>query len=379
MRHARRIAAAAAIMVAATLPTLAEDKLLHEAIELPAVVLFLDSGVPGLVMGVIRNGETAVVGFGETADGSGKAPDGDTMMRIGSITKVFTGAALASLVADGVVKFSDPLQQHLDWGITFPSRDGHAIRLIDLATHTSGLPREVERESGPPDNPFSTLTEEVYSRALAADPLLFPPGTGGLYSNFAFDVLSAALGHAAGEPYADVLKERVIDPAGLKDTVLALRPGDEDRVMQGHNFDGAAMPNVPTTPIMAGASALYSTPNDILKWLGWHMDRFSAENGEMRLLDHAAYVSRDALSPVLGFDESGRMNSMGLGWVIMERDGDRPLILQKAGGLQGMFVYCAFAPSRNIGAFVAINKFSFATAMEMATVVNDLIATLEPR
>jgi D-alanyl-D-alanine-carboxypeptidase/D-alanyl-D-alanine-endopeptidase len=366
-------------MVAATLPALAEDKLLHEAIELPAVVLFLDSGVPGLVMGVIRNGETAVVGFGETADGSGKAPDGDTMMRIGSITKVFTGAALASLVADGVVKFSDPLQQHLDWGITFPSRDGHAIRLIDLAAHTSGLPREVERESGPPDNPFSTLTEEVYSRALAADPLLFPPGTGGLYSNFAFDVLSAALGHAAGEPYADVLKERVIDPAGLKDTVLALRPGDEDRVMQGHNFDGAAMPNVPTTPIMAGASALYSTPNDILKWLGWHMDRFSAENAEMRLLDHAAYVSRDALSPVLGFDESGRMNSMGLGWVIMERDGDRPLILQKAGGLQGMFVYCAFAPSRNIGAFVAINKFSFATAMEMATVVNDLIATLEPR
>ena len=379
MRHARRIAAAAAIMVAATLPTLAEDKLLHEAIELPAVVLFLDSGVPGLVMGVIRNGETAVVGFGETADGSGKAPDGDTMMRIGSITKVFTGAALASLVADGVVKFSDPLQQHLDWGITVPSRDGHAIRLIDLATHTSGLPREVERESGPPDNPFSTLTEEVYSRALAADPLLFPPGTGGLYSNFAFDVLSAALGHAAGEPYADVLKERVIDSAGLKDTVLALRPGDEDRLMQGHNFDGSAMPDVPATPIMAGASALYSTPNDILKWLGWHMDRFSAENGEMRLLDHAAYVSRDALSPVLGFDESGRMSSMGLGWVIMERDGDRPLILQKAGGLQGMFVYCAFAPSRNIGAFVAINKFSFATAMEMATVVNDLIATLEPR
>lgn len=368
-----------AVLFAAGGSSIAENALLKEAIELPAAVLFLDSGVPGLVMGVIQDGETAVAGFGEIATGSGKAPDGDTMMRIGSITKVFTGATLASLVADGTVALSDPLQEHLGWGITVPSRDGHVIRLIDLVTHTSGLPREVEREPGPSDDPFATLTEEVYSRALAADPLLFPPGTGGLYSNFAFDVLSAALGHAAGKPYADALKERVIDPAGLKDTVLTLRPGDEDRLMQGHDFDGSPLPNVPATPIMAGASSLYSTPNDILRWLGWHMDRVSTENAEMRLLDHAAYVFRDELSPVLGFDESGHMDAVGLGWIIMKGEGGRPLILQKAGGLQGMFVYCAFSPSRKIGVFVAINQFNFATAMEMATVANDLIATLTPR
>lgn len=381
MRQAvRTLCGAATLMLFAAAGGAAEEnKLLKEAIELPAAVLYLGSGVPGLVLGVVKDGETAVVGFGETAKGSGKTPDGDTMMRIGSITKVFTGASLASLVADGTVDFSDPLQDHLGWGITVPSRDGHAIRLIDLVTHTSGLPREVEREPGPPDNPFSTLTEETYARALAADPLLFAPGTGGLYSNFAFDVLSAALGHAAGKPYADVLKERVIDPAGLKDTVLTLRPGDEDRLMQGHNFDGSPMPNVSATPIMAGASSLYSTANDILKWLDWHMDRTSTENAEMRLLDHAAYVSRDELSPVLGYDESGHMDAVGLGWIIMKAEGGRPLILQKAGGLQGMFVYCAFSPSRNIGAFVAINQFNFATSMEMATVVNDLIATLAPR
>ncbi|HET7716141.1 MAG TPA: D-alanyl-D-alanine-carboxypeptidase/endopeptidase AmpH [Bauldia sp.] len=379
MRHIRPLRAAAAVLLSTALPALAEDPLLHEAIELPAAVLYLDSRVPGLVMGVIRNGETAVIGFGETARGSGKVPDGDTMMRIGSITKVFTGAVLASLVADGTVAFTDPLQEHLDWGITVPARDGHVIRLIDLVTHTSGLPREVEREAGPPDDPFATLTEETYAKGLAADPLLFPPGTGGLYSNFAFDVLSAALGNAAGKAYADALRERVIDPAGLKDTVLTLRPGDEGRLMQGHNFDGSPMPNVPATPIMAGASSLYSTPNDILRWLGWHMDRLSTADAEMRLLDHAAYVFRDDLSPVLGYDESGHMDAVGLGWIIMEAEGGRPLILQKAGGLQGMFVYCAFAPSRNVGAFVAINEFNFATAMEMATVVNDLIATLAPR
>lgn len=355
------------------------DKLLEETVGFTGSIFFLEYGVPGLVLGAIRNGETAVAGFGETSEGSGKTPDGDTMMRIGSITKVFTGATLASLVADGTVKLTDPLQKHLDWGITVPSRDGHVIRVIDLATHTSGLPREVERESGPPDDPFNTVTAEVYAKALAADPLLFAPGTGGLYSNFAFDVLSAALGSAAGKPYADVLKQRVLDPAGLKDTVCTLRPGDEARLMQGHNVDGSALPNVPSTPIMAGASGLYSTPNDILKWLGWHMDLLSTDNAEMRLVDHAAYVFRDQLSPVYGFDESGHMNAMGLGWIIMEAEGSRPLILQKAGGLQGMLLYCAFAPSKNIGAFVAINIFNFAAARGMATMVHDLIATVEPR
>ncbi len=373
-------AATLAVSLALTaMPVAADERLLQEAITLPATVLYLDSGVPGLVLGVIKDGETAIVGLGTMAAGSDKAPDGDTLMRIGSITKVFTGATLASLVADGTVAFSDPLQTHLDWGITVPSRDGHVVRLIDLATHTSGLPREVERAPGPPDDPFSTLTAEAYARALADDPLLFPAGTGGLYSNFAFDVLAAALGSAAGKPYAEVLEERVIAPAGLEDTILDLRPGDDDRLMQGHDFDGSPLPHVAATPVMAGASSLYSTPNDILKWLGWHMDRLSADHAEMRLLDHAAYVSRDALSPVLGYDESGHMDAVGLGWIIMKADGGRPLILQKAGGLQGIFTYCAFSPSRNVGVFVAINQFRFGAAMEMARVANDLIATLAPR
>ncbi len=357
----------------------AEDKLLNEAVGFTGAVMFLSSHVPGMVIGVTRNGEKAVFGYGKMSDGSDKEPDGDTLMRIGSVTKAFTGQVLASLLADGTVGLADPLQEHLDWNVTVPQRDGHVIRLVELATHTSGLPREVERKPGPPDDPFSTLTAETYAKALGEDPLLFTPGTGGLYSNFAFDVLSAALSNAAGKPYANLLKERVLDPVGLDDTVLTLREGDSDRLMQGHNFDGSPLPDIAATPIMAGASSLYSTTNDMLKWLDWHLDRFSAKDAETRLLDHAAYVQRDGLDPAYGFDESGRMDAMGLGWIVMEPAGDRPLILQKAGGLQGMFVYAAFAPTRNIGAFVAINEFNFTAAMSMATTVNDLIAELAPR
>jgi serine-type D-Ala-D-Ala carboxypeptidase/endopeptidase len=357
----------------------AEDKLLEETVEFTGTVLFLQSHVPALVIGVVRDGQTVVFGFGETSDRSGKAPDRRTMLRIGSLTKAFTGQVLASLVADGTVKFSDRLQDRLGWNVTIPSRAGRQIRLIDLVTHSAGLPREVSREPGLPDNPFSTLTPEAYRNALASDPLIFPPGTGALYSNFGFDVLSAALSHAAGKPYDALLKERVLDPAALTDTVLSVRPEDGTRLLQGHDFDGKPLPDVATPLIAAGASGIYSTPDDILRWLSWHLDRARSSDAEVRILDHATYLQRDGLNPVFGFDESGRMDAISLGWIVMEPHDDLPLILQKAGGLQGIFSYTAFAPTRGIGAFVAINKFDFAVAGEMAKVVNHMIGELAPR
>jgi D-alanyl-D-alanine-carboxypeptidase/D-alanyl-D-alanine-endopeptidase len=357
----------------------AADKLLDEVVEFAGTMCFLQSHVPAMIIGVVRNGETAVFGFGETSDGSGKTPDRNTLLRVGSITKGFTGQVLASLAADGTVNFTDRLQDRIGWNVTISSRNGHQIRLIDLVTHSAGLPREVERKFGPPDDPFSTLTPELYRDALAADPLLFAPGTGALYSNFGLDVLSAALSHAAGKPYDVLLKERVLDPVGLKDTVLALRAGDNARLLQGHDFDGKALPNVPTPLIAAGASGLYSTADDILRWLSWHLDRFATKDAEVRLLDHAPYLQRDGLDPVSGLDESGRMDAVSLGWIVMMPNGDRPLILQKAGGLQGIFSYMAFAPARGVGAFVAINKFDLSAGLGMAGVINHLITELAPR
>src|SRR5258708_23688823 len=139
----------------------AENKLLAETAEFTGALLFLQMHVPALVIGVVRNGETAVVGFGEIADKSGRKPDGDTLLRIGSNTKVFTGAVLASLVADGTVNLTDRLQDRLGWDVTIPERDGQAIRLIDLATHSSRLPREVDRPPAPADHPLGPVTQHA--------------------------------------------------------------------------------------------------------------------------------------------------------------------------------------------------------------------------
>src|SRR5215470_829562 len=151
---------AATIAAAGSSRAWVEDKLLREAVDFNGAIIFLSAKVPGLVFGAVRNGEVAFAGFGETADGSKKEPDGDSLFRIGSISKAFCGSVLAGLLIDGKAQLTDRLQDHLA-GATVPEKDGRAIRLLDLVTQTSGLPREVTRPDAPPDDPFSTNTKEA--------------------------------------------------------------------------------------------------------------------------------------------------------------------------------------------------------------------------
>jgi D-alanyl-D-alanine-carboxypeptidase/D-alanyl-D-alanine-endopeptidase len=376
------VACVATIVAAQIVPcgwATADDRLLTEAVNFTGAITYLSTKVPGLIFVAVRNGEMAFAGFGSITDKGDKSPDADTMFRIGSISKVFCGEVLASMVLDGKVRFSDRLQDRLGYDVTLPERAGHPIRLIDLVTQASGLPREVPRADGPPNDPFGTNTKEAQIADLKTDPLLFPPGTAALYSNYGFDLLGAALANAGGRPYADLLKERVLDPAGMKDTVFNLRPGDEARVMQGHNFDGSPMAAAPTPTSIECAGGLHTTANDMARWMKWHLDRFATADRDLRLLDHAAYLYRDGLTAVSGLDDAGPMDAMGLGWVINMPVANRPLILQKSGGLQGSFAYLAIAPSRGVAAFFVMNAFSTGGFTAAVAATNGLIAQLAPR
>jgi serine-type D-Ala-D-Ala carboxypeptidase/endopeptidase len=371
--------AVSASVGASVVPAFAQDKLLDHAVSFAGTLTFLGTKVPGLVFAAVRNKATTVAGFGEIADGSGKAPDGDTIMRIGSVSKAFCGEVLARLVADGKIGLTDRLQDHLGTDFTVPEKDGRAIRIIDLATHAAGLAREVPRPEAPANDPFGTNTRAGQISGLKGDPLLFAPGTAISYSNYGFDLLGAALSNAAGKPFATLLEERILAPLGMKGTVFNPRPGDEARLMRGHDFDGSQMAVAPTPIAIECAGGLYTTANDMLRWMSWHLDRFSAAGQATRFLDHAAYVYRDGLAAAVGMDEAGEMDAMGLGWVVMMPKGNRPLILQKAGGLQGTFAYVAIAPTRGVGVFFAMNRFDVAAFSAAVATANGLITDLAPR
>ncbi|MCP3466884.1 D-alanyl-D-alanine-carboxypeptidase/endopeptidase AmpH [Bradyrhizobium sp. CCGUVB23] len=371
--------AALALQIVSCAPAAAEDKLLNEVVNFAGTLSFLAGKLPGFILVAVRDSETAIAGFGSTADLDGKTPDGDTMFRIGSVSKVFCGETLASMVLDGKLHFADRLQDRLGYDVTLLEKDGRPIRIIDLVTQSSGLQREVPRADGPADDPFGTNTRDAQIAALKTEPLLFPPGTAALYSNFGFDLLGAALAKSGGKPYADLLRERVLDPAGMKDTVFNLRPGDELRFMRGHDFDGSQMAIAKTPISIECAGGMITTANDMARWMKWHLDRLAATDHDLRLLDHAAYLYRDGLSVVSGLDDAGPMDAMGLGWVINMPAGNRPLILQKTGGLQGSFAYLAIAPTRGVGVFFVMNAFNIPAFTAAVATANGLITQLAPR
>ena len=135
MRRRDVLAVLAAAALAPPRQARARQAELDEAVGFAGQILFLSAKVPALVIGVVRNGQTSIQGFGRRGDGSADEPAAETVFRIGSITKVFTGEVLASLAADGVVGLADPLTKYVPDFIAPLSEGGRPIRLVDLATH----------------------------------------------------------------------------------------------------------------------------------------------------------------------------------------------------------------------------------------------------
>ncbi|MEU1054522.1 serine hydrolase domain-containing protein [Streptomyces sp. NPDC005876] len=186
-----------------------------------------------------RRGRRALVVRGRTAHRGGVPATADTRFEVGSLTKTFTALLLAEQAARGELGLDDPLARHLPAGTAVPHR-GTPITLTHIATHTSGLP------GVPPAFPrllpalsavllqapwcalsgaYAAYRSEQALRALGHIRLAARPGSRVRYSNYAVGLLGQALPTAAaGLPYPDLLRTRVLHPLGLRDTTTAAHP-----------------------------------------------------------------------------------------------------------------------------------------------------------
>ena len=117
----------------------------------------------GLAVAVFQRGDRWFRGFGSRGNGSAEPPGEKTMFEIGSVTKLFTGVALARLESQGVVTLDDTLPKHLPVDVPIP-KPLDRITLRHLATHTSGLPRLPDNfEPADESDPYADYTAEVES------------------------------------------------------------------------------------------------------------------------------------------------------------------------------------------------------------------------
>ena len=87
--------------------------------------------------------EAMLLNYGNTSKEHSQPITSDTVYEIGSITKVFTGILLAQAINFGKINLNDPVQNYLPEGVTLAAYKDQPIRMVDLATHRSGFPRDL--------------------------------------------------------------------------------------------------------------------------------------------------------------------------------------------------------------------------------------------
>jgi serine-type D-Ala-D-Ala carboxypeptidase/endopeptidase len=332
--------------------------------------LFQNSGSTGMVIVVVRNNDVFFRGYGETAPNSHQLPSADSVVRLCSLTKIFTTDLLTKLVADGAVRLDDPLQRFAPTRTLVPKRI-MPITLADLATHTSGLPRELG--SAPRGTPHFTYPDyRTRWRWLPRQQLRSTPGTAALYSNVGYDFLADALQSAAHKSYSTLLAERTLSPMKMYQTTFFPSPAQCARLLIGAHDQGSCA----STEANDGSSGLYSTPADMAIWLKYLLGTGGPAIPTQNPAAQQSYILTSSLKNNTGLDHAGRPASIGLGWLHLLPPGDPSHIVEKTGGGAGFTTYIAISQSRHTAIFLAATDGPSESEFNVFKAANNVLLAL---
>jgi serine-type D-Ala-D-Ala carboxypeptidase/endopeptidase len=300
-----------------------------------------DRRSPGIVVGLLEpDGKTRVVAYNERTHGE-PVFDARTLFEIGSITKAFTGALLADMVARGDVKLDDPVAKFLPPTVRMPARAGKQITLLDLATQSSALPRlPANMKPANSANPYADYTVDQLYEFLGSHELRRDIGAQYEYSNLGFGLLGHVLALRAGQSYEALVRERILAPLGMNNTSITLSAQQRALLAPGHNIGGDTVANW-DLPVFAGAGALRSNVEDMLTFLQANVNPHAGNAPRI----HGAHVARKP---------AGNNMEIGLGWHIMKRP-DRKIVWHN-GGTGGYRAFAGFDPETRRGVVVLTNS-----------------------
>lgn len=185
---------------------------------------FLDSsGAPGVEISIMRKGETLPqsIATGTTCVENNVPMNKETVLKVGSLTKLFTGLRIQMLIDEGKFDNDTPMAKFFP---DFPNAGQITIR--HLLTHTSGLPEMLMLEPLHSDFAHPWTPQQILSMVAKA-PLDFAPGTAAAYSNSGFLVLGMIIEKLTGSSYAQEIVNTIAIPLHMS----ALYAGDDTTII----------------------------------------------------------------------------------------------------------------------------------------------------
>lgn len=201
-------------------------------------------------------------GYGSADIETKRSNTPQTQLRIGSLTKQFTAAAILRLQDLGRVNVDDPVSNYLP---DYPG--GEQITIHQLLTHTAGVPNYTRRPDLAQAVQTPITTEDLLAQ-FAGQSLDFPPGQQFAYSDSGYVILTTIIEKVSGQTYKDFMQTQFFEVLDMSQSGYDFLGDDLEEPAVGYQLTpGGPQQAVDTESSWAsGAGALYSTTQDLYRW-----------------------------------------------------------------------------------------------------------------
>lgn len=358
----------AAFLALVALPVVAQPVPDRIAAAIPEIDrLFADfhqtSHAPGLVYGIVADGRLVHVRAFGVQDLKVKRPvTPNSLFRIASMSKAFTGLAILQLRDEDKLALDDLAEKHVpemrNW--RYPTADSPRIRVRDLLNHTAGFVTD-----DPWGDRQQVMSEAEFTAMLKQGvPFTRAPGTAFEYSNFGYALLGRTVTNVSGMPYDRYISTRIQRPLGMDSTGYEVRDWPLERRAIGYRWENEAWSEEPTMRhgVFGAMGGVQTSANDYAKWMGFLLSawpaRDGAETGPVRratVREMAQGSNFARLRQRFGTSPVTQASAYGMG-LIAAQDPDLGATLSHGGGYPGYGSHMLLLTDHNIGIFVFSNR-----------------------
>jgi CubicO group peptidase (beta-lactamase class C family) len=300
-----------------------------------------DPNNSSLSIGIVEGNMTSTYYYGETKKEAGTLPDQGSLYEIGSVSKTFTATLLAHAINEKKIALTDDIRKYLPGEYPNLKVNGAPIKIVNLANHTSGLPRlplDFFSSTGyNAEKPYVHYTKEMMYKYLQS----FKPDsavrTAAEYSNFGFAVLGSILENIYKKPLPELLKQVITGPLKMNSTNFDVPAADMARMTTGYAEDSGRV--VPYWDFAAfnACGGLESDLQDMLVYLKTNMGNLNPDFALTHIeTDRQAEFSR------------------GLAWALMPFRGNT--CIWHDGGTGGFRSWCGYIKDKKIGVVILSNS-----------------------
>lgn len=325
-----------------------------EKIESLADSLLKETKVPGLGLGIVKDGKVVMAkGFGFKNLETKEAVTPNTQFAIGSSSKAFTTMGLGMLSNDGLLDWNEPILTYMP---DFQLMDDFAteeMNATDLTTHRSGLPRHDLMWYG-----SSFSREELYNRMKYLEPNE-PFRTEWQYQNLMYMTAGILIERISEQSWEDFTRTRIFEPLGMNNSnfsVDEMAQNADHALPYSKKEEEVSKMDFRNINAIGPAGSINSSVNDMLKWVQFHLDL--GKVGEEELIDklevtrmHSPHIVINNGAPSSSPELTEAM--YGLAWMVYDYNGVR--VVEHGGNIDGFSAKVYFLPKENIGMVLLTN------------------------